>query len=167
MEFSENVQLLLAAIAMGIGVLLALVPFLPATLMVWGIGTLTAYLTGFDRVTVLAVIVMTIIMLLTQTRDFWLPLFGVKMAGLSCLTSVGTLAGGLIGAFVIPIPILNALIGSVIGAAVVEIVMVRRLARGVTAGKTAAKLFAISYVLELTGVGLVFLTFLISVAVTA
>lgn len=167
MEFSQNVQLLLAAIAMGIGVLLALVPFLPATLMVWGIGTLTAYLTGFERVTVLAVVIMTLVMLLTQTRDFWLPVFGVKMAGLSCLASVGTLVGGIIGVLVIPIPILNALIGSVIGAAVVEVILVRRVSRGVVAGKTAAKLFAISYVLELAGVSLVFIIFLISIALTA
>lgn len=166
MELTQTLMLSIAVAAMVFGIFLTFIPFIPGAVIVWGIAIITAFADHFDRITVLAAIIMTALMILCETRDFWLPIFGVKMAGLSCLTSIGAMIGGMIGAFVIPLPIINALIGSVIGAVIVELISVRKIARGVKAGTTAATIFLISYVLELAAVFAIFIVFLLSITLT-
>lgn len=167
MAWNETLILTLAFGAMLLGVLLSFIPFMPGSVIVWGIGTISAAATGFQRITLPSVIIMTLIMVLTAARDLWLPFFGVRVAGLSCFTSLGALVGGLVGALVIPVPIVNALVGSVIGAASVEFVAARRANRALRAGSLAMKLFFISYVIELAAVFLIVIVFVISLVTTA
>ncbi len=166
MELTQALMLSIAVAAMVFGILLTFIPFIPGAVIVWGIGIITAFADHFDRITVLAAIIMTALMILCATRDFWLPVFGVKMAGLSCLTSVGAMVGGVVGIFLIPLPVVNALIGSVIGAVIVELISARKIIRGVKAGTTAATIFVVSYVIELITVFAIFIVFLLSITLT-
>jgi hypothetical protein len=86
------------------GVFLSLVPILPGSLVVWGIALVAGLIDNFQRITPTAFVVMTIIMVIGQLSDFWLPLFGIQSGGLSCTASIGSMSGGMVGTFIIPVP---------------------------------------------------------------
>lgn len=166
MDIAQSALITVSVIAMVIGVILAFVPILPGTLMVWAIAIVTAFANQFDRVTPAAAIIMTALMLASVSSDFWLPMLGVKTSGLSCLAAVGSLIGGLLGTFLIPIPIVGTLIGTVLGALAIEYVALREKARALRAGQTALKLFIVGYILELVTTFAIFGVFLVSIATT-
>ncbi|HLU08886.1 MAG TPA: DUF456 domain-containing protein [Oceanobacillus sp.] len=166
MEIAESALVTISVIVMVLGVILAFVPILPGALIVWAIGIVSAWLTQFERVTPVAAIVMTILMVISMSSDYWLPMLGVKTSGLSCLSAIGSIIGGLIGTFVIPIPIVGTLIGTVLGALILEYVVLREKTRALRAGQVALKLFVIGYILELVMVFAIVAVFLVSIAST-
>lgn len=166
MEIAESALVTISVIVMVLGVILAFVPILPGALIVWAIGIVSAWLTQFERVTPIAAIVMTILMVISMSSDYWLPMLGVKTSGLSCLSAIGSIIGGLIGTFVIPIPIVGTLIGTVLGALILEYVVLREKTRALRAGQVALKLFVIGYILELVMVFAIVAVFLVSIAST-
>lgn len=166
MDIAQSALITISVIVMVIGVILAFIPILPGTLIVWAIGIVTAFLNQFDRVTPAAAIIMTVLMVVSLTSDFWLPMLGVKTSGLSCLAAVGSLIGGLVGTFIIPIPIVGTLIGTVLGALVIEYVALREKARALRAGQTALRLFIVGYILELVTTFAIFGVFIVSIATT-
>ncbi len=166
MDIAQSALITVSFIAMVIGVLLAFVPILPGTLIVWAIAIVTAFANQFDRVTLAAAIIMTALMILSVSSDLWLPLLGVKTSGLSCLAAVGSLVGGLVGTFVIPFPIVGTLIGTVLGALAIEYVALRQKARALRAGQAALKLFIVGYILELVTSLAIFGVYIVSLATT-
>lgn len=166
MDFSQNAFLTASIGVMAIGLLLAFIPIMPGTIIVWLIGLVAAVLDQFQHITPTAVVVMTAIMLFGVTSDFWLPALGVKTGGMSCLAAVGSLIGGLLGTFFIPVPLAGTLIGTALGAGVVEWARRRRVRGALTAGRSAAKLFVIGYGIELATSIAIFVTFLVSIATT-
>jgi uncharacterized protein YqgC (DUF456 family) len=166
MDASDSVLMVVALILMGIGVFLSLVPLFPGPLIVWGIGTLFAFLNEFERVTYLAVGLMTVLMVIGSTAEFWMPAFGVKTQGGSCLTSLGSVGGGIIGTFVIPIPLLGTIIGAVLGALLVEMMRVGELKDALTAGRRAFELYLLSMVVEFAASGAILVVFVISLWLT-
>jgi hypothetical protein len=145
------------------GVFLSLVPILPGSLVVWGIALVAGLIDNFQRITPTAFVVMTIIMVIGQLSDFWLPLFGIQSGGLSCTASIGSIIGGMVGTFIIPVPILGTLIGAIIGAWLVDYLQRRNMDTAVTAGKEAARLFAIGYAVRFISSLLIFIVFMISI----
>ena len=97
-ELSESAFLTASIGAMAIGLLLAFIPIMPGTMIVWIIGMVAAVLDQFQHITPTAAVIMTAIMLLGVSSDFWLPALGVKTGGMSCLAAVGSLIGGFLGA---------------------------------------------------------------------
>lgn len=166
MELSQNAFLTASIGAMAIGLLLAFIPIMPGTVIVWIIGLVAAVLDQFQHITPTAVVVMTAIMLFGVTSDFWLPALGVKTGGMSCLAAVGSLIGGLLGTLFIPVPLAGTLIGTALGAGVVEWARQRRVRGALTAGRSAARLFVIGYAVELATSIAIFVTFLVSIATT-
>jgi hypothetical protein len=164
MDPTDVLILSIAAAAMFACVLLTFIPLIPGTVMVWLIGVIAAFANQFQQVTIAAAITMTLIVLISATRDFWLPVFGMRTSGLSCLTSLGAMIGGICGTLFIPVPILGTLIGTIIGAFIVEFIAARRVSRGFKAGTVAFKLFIISYVIEIISAWSIFVVFLISIA---
>jgi uncharacterized protein YqgC (DUF456 family) len=71
--------------------------------------------------------------------------------------------GGLIGTFVIPVPLVGSLLGAVAGALLVEFVRMRQLRGAIKAGTVAAKIFFIGYVIEVGSAIAVFVVYLFSV----
>jgi hypothetical protein len=166
MEIAQSALIPISVIAMVIGVLLAFIPVLPGALIVWAIGIVSAWANHFERITPAAAIVMTILMLTSMSSDFWLPLLGVKTSGLSCLAAIGSIIGGLIGTFIIPIPIIGTLIGTVLGALIIEYVALREKGRALRAGRVALKLFIIGYILELVMTFTIFAVFIVTIIST-
>jgi hypothetical protein len=149
-------------VLMIIGVFLSLVPILPGSLVVWGIALAAALLDNFQRISPAAFVVMTIIMVISQLSDFWLPLFGVRSGGLSCAASIGSIVGGMVGTFIIPVPLLGTLIGAIVGALAVDYLQRQNVDTAVTAGKEAARLFAIGYAVRFISSLMIFIVFIIS-----
>lgn len=166
MEFTQSALITVSVFAMVIGVLLAFIPVLPGALIVWAIGIVSAWANHFDRITPVAAIVMTVLMVVSMTSDYWLPMLGIKTSGMTCLAAIGSIIGGLIGTFIIPIPIIGTLIGTVLGALIIEYVALREKTRALRAGQAALKLFIIGYILELVMTFAIFGVFIVSIATT-
>lgn len=148
MDIAESGLTLIAGILMVIGLFVSLLPFLPGPLLLWGISVVYAYLTGFQHVTVLAIVVISLLMIIGSTTDFWTPFVGMKSRGASCSSVLGTILGGLIGTFVVPIPILGTLIGAMVGAVALEAMRLGDLRKALTAGSLALESFVLGMVLE-------------------
>ncbi|GAB4463128.1 MAG: DUF456 domain-containing protein [Anaerolineae bacterium] len=156
---SEPASGILAAVLMLIAMAASVIPLVPGPVLVWGIGLIYAILTGFERVTGVAVVIMTVFMLAGATSGWWMQALGMRTSGGSWLAIVGALLGGLVGAFVIPLPILGALVGAVVGAILIEFVRAGRLRVALNVGGAALKGFFLGLVVEFAASLLIFLTF--------
>lgn len=97
---------------MSLAALISFIPFIPGPALVWAIGILYAALTGFEQVGLGAAVIMTLLMLIGSTADWWTRLFGLKGEGkLSCGTFVVSTVGAILGTIFIPIPLVGTLIG--------------------------------------------------------
>jgi uncharacterized protein YqgC (DUF456 family) len=133
--------------------------------MLWGIAIIYSVLTNFQHVTWLAIIVITILALLSIFRDFWLPLLGMKSRGVSCSSVVGTIIGGTIGTFIIPFPLIGTLIGAVIGALIFEMIRLRDMRQSIKAAGFALESFLYSLIVEFVINLAIVITFFASVLI--
>lgn len=163
MEISESVLLIVSLIAMVVVTVASIIPFLPGPIFVWGIGLAAAFLTNFTRITPFATVVMTLLMIAGSTTPYWLPLFGMRGEGIGCMTSVGSIVGGLVGTFVIPIPILGTILGSIGGALIVEFMRIGEIQRAMRAGRIAFKMYLIGAFIDLAFCLSIIAVFVISV----
>ncbi len=107
---------LLSAVLILLGLAGTVLPLLPGTLLVWAGLLLGAWIDDFTRVSVGAVLFITLLAALAWAFDFVAGLMGAKRAGASRLAllgaAVGTVAGifmGLVGVLFMP------LVGAAIG----------------------------------------------------
>jgi hypothetical protein len=166
-ELAASLFVPVTVIAMIIGVFLSLVPVLPGSLIVWAIALVAGLIDGWTRISPTAMIIMSIIMVVSQLSDFWLPLLGVQTGGMGCLTSVGSFVGGIVGTIFIPIPIVGTLIGVVAGALLVEYLQRQQVDPAVQAGKQAAKLFAIGYAIRFISSLAIFFVYIFTLATSS
>lgn len=148
MNLVEGGLTLLAAVLMVITFFISFSPIISGPLVMWLIALGYGILTGFQYLTVPGMIVITGLMILGSTSDYWLPLFGIKTDGASCSVVFGTIMGGIIGTFVIPIPLLGTLIGSVIGAMGMEVLRVGDVKKTLRAGHFAVRTYFIGMAME-------------------
>jgi uncharacterized protein YqgC (DUF456 family) len=111
-----NYLWLLSAVLILLGLAGTVLPLLPGTLLVWAGLLLGAWIDDFTRVSVGAVLFITLLAALAWALDFVAGLMGAKRAGASRLAllgaAVGTVAGifmGLVGVLFMP------LVGAAIG----------------------------------------------------
>ncbi len=147
-------------IAMIVMLVLTLIPYLDGPLFIWGLALLYAVLSGL--VPGPAMLIMTLLMLAGVTSEYWLPIFGLRIEGMSCLGAVGSFVGGILGTLFIPLPILGTIIGMVAGAMLVEFARLRQLRRSLQAGKAALKLYLLGVVVEISFGLVILLVFIIS-----
>jgi len=147
---AESTMIVVALVLMGASVLVSLIPFVPGPLLVWAVGLVFAILNDFERVTYFAFGVMTVLMVAGSTSDYWLPALGFKMKGGSFLTTLGSVGGGIVGTFVIPVPLFGTVIGMVLGALGVELMRAGDWRRAVDAGRTSFELYLIGVAFEVT-----------------
>lgn len=163
LEISPTLLLILATVLMLVTLVLAFIPILPGPLMPWAVAIVFGALTGWQRVTPLAAVIMTLLMLVGVTADYWRPLLGAKTTGMGCRTSLGSFAGGFIGTFLIPIPLLGTVIGLIAGALLMELAQFGDLKKAMGAGRAALKQFVVGYALTIAiSVG-IFAVYLISI----
>ncbi|MCL4877800.1 MAG: DUF456 family protein [Anaerolineae bacterium] len=163
----EDVSIIVAAIFMIVGMFLAFIPFVPGPALVWCIGFAYAIITDFDRVTVLAVIVMTLFMIVGASSDLWLRALGMKARGTSCWGTMGSFAGGILGTFFIPIPILGTMIGLIAGALLVEFMRLGELKPAWTAGRSALEIYVLGKLVEFSMSAAIVAVFAVSAWQTA
>ncbi len=117
----ESLVLLIVLIAFGIGLLGSFLPIVPGTLLVWG--GVVFYAWPYDRFQsfspwVFALI--TLIGIVAGTADIWLPLLGAKSTGASWRTLAVGLIGGVLGTFLLPLPIFGTVVGYGAGVLLAE-----------------------------------------------
>ncbi len=166
LEISPTILLILATVLMVVTLVLAFVPILPGPLMPWAVAIVYGLLTSWQRITPLAAIIMTLLMLVGVTADYWRPLLGAKTTGMGCRTSLGSFAGGFLGTFLIPIPLLGTVIGLVAGALVMELAQFGDLKKAMGAGRAALKMFAIGYALNIGISVTIFVVYVVSILTT-
>ncbi|NDJ63345.1 MAG: DUF456 domain-containing protein, partial [Chloroflexi bacterium] len=98
---------LITSVLMVGALIVSLIPIVPGPALLWAISVLYAALTNFEMLTLPWLIVITLLMILASTSDFWAPFLGIRTRGASCSSIFGTIVGGLLGTFLIPIPILG------------------------------------------------------------
>jgi hypothetical protein len=162
MEITESLLLIISLIAMIVVMFASIIPFMPGPIFVGGIGLAAAFLTDFTRITPLAAIIMTLLLLAGSTTPYWLPFFGIKGDGLSCLGAIGSIIGGLVGTFLIPIPILGTIVGTVGGALLVEFLHMGEVQRAVRAGRVAFKMYLVGMLIDMGFSLSIILTFVVS-----
>lgn len=163
-EIAANLFAPVTIILLVLGTVVALIPIMPGSLVVWLIALAAAIIDGFQRISPAAMIAMTVVMVVSQLSDFWLPLLGVKTGGMSCAASMGSLIGGIAGTFLIPIPLLGTLIGTVVGALLIEYARRGQATPALAAGQQAARLFVIGYSLRLISSLAIVVIYIISLA---
>ena len=164
MDLAEPTLILLATLLMIAALILSFVPILPGPLLVWAVTIIFAVIEGFQRITPAAAIGATAIMVLGSASDLWLPIFGIRTGGLTCLSTIGAFIGGFIGTFAFPI--LGTLIGSVAGALLVELFRFREVQKALRAGTTAAKMYVLGYIVQLVASVAIFAVYVVSLQTT-
>ena len=176
-ELGETILIGLAAIMM-IGVLLiSIIPLIPGPLLMWlaamafgvaeGVisgGGLTG---GFHRLHPVAAVIMTVIMLVGSTSEFWMPVLGMRAQGASCWGSLGTLLGGIAGTFFIPMPICGTMIGAVAGALLFELIHVGDAREAFKVGGLAVRVYFMELAVEYGTSIVIFAVFVASLLLTA
>jgi uncharacterized protein YqgC (DUF456 family) len=149
-----------------IAFVLSFIPILPGALLVWAVAVVTAFLDNFAHITLFSAVIITLIMVINVTSDIWLPMLGVRTSGLTCLGAVGSILGGLVGTFVIPLPILGTLLGTVIGALAIELIYFGEMRKAFHAGRVALQLFVVGYILEIAASAAIVLIYLVSLGLS-
>jgi uncharacterized protein len=166
MELTQSALILLGTPLMVLALIVSFIPILPGTVIVWLAAMAFGILDQWTRFTPAAGIISTAIMIFSVTSDFWLPLIGMKTGGLTCLGAIGSLIGGFIGTFLIPLPICGTLIGAVVGALLAELVRFRDIRKAFQGGQSAAKMFVVGYILEAVCSIAVFIVYIVSLSTT-
>ncbi|MBI5930924.1 MAG: DUF456 domain-containing protein [Chloroflexi bacterium] len=143
-----DLEIFIALSLMLTSLVFIIIPFVPAPLVVWLVAIGYGIMDGFDRLTIFGSVLLTLLMIMGVTVDFWLRPLGMGSHG-GCLTSMGSLIGGVLGTFLIPIPILGSILGAVIGAFVVVWIRRRELRDAVDAGGATLKMIMVGKLVEL------------------
>jgi uncharacterized protein YqgC (DUF456 family) len=158
MDAAQTLLLTVTILGMIGAILVAIIPFIPGPPLVWLIAMSYALATG--SLPTGALIVMTLVMVVGATSDYWLPFLGVRSQGFSGLSAIGSLIGGLIGTLAIPLPILGTLIGSIAGAMLAELARARQWRQMLRAGQITLKLYLWGVVVQFSFSVAIFLIFL-------
>jgi uncharacterized protein YqgC (DUF456 family) len=125
----ENIALIvICSLLMLVGFLGIVLPFIPGVPLIWLGIFIYAIFTGFESISILAVVVFFILMALTLVLDFAGPLFGLKRYKASGWSMAGSLFGFIIG--VIFFNIWGAILGPIIGAFAAEILVKKDIRKG-------------------------------------
>ena len=139
MEIAQSILLALTIAAMIGTLLLSIIPFMSGPLVMWAL--VLTYAALSNAFPLPAFIIITVLMIAGITTEYWLPLLGVRVEGMSCLGAVGSMIGGIVGTLVIPVPILGTIIGLIVGAMLIEHARIRQWRRTLQAGGAALKLY--------------------------
>ncbi|MDZ4771002.1 MAG: DUF456 domain-containing protein [Chloroflexota bacterium] len=164
MDIGQGLLTVITIVAMIVIFFVSLIPFVPGPAMLWGVSLAYGVLTEFRELTIVSMVIISLLMLATALSDFWTPLLGMKSRGGSCSSVFGTIIGGLLGTFLIPIPLLGTLLGAIGGAMLMEVLRVGDLRTALRAGSFAAESVVIGLVLELVVNVAIIAVFVVSVA---
>lgn len=163
---AEGLLIFLTGSVMVVVAALSVLPFIPGPLLLWLIGLVFALVNDFNRLPPLAFTLFTLLTVAGMTTGIWMPLLGMQAQGVSCWGTLGMLVGGLVGTFMIPVPICGTLIGAVLGALLFELVNAGSIDHALQTGRAAMKTFVLEWVANLAITILMVVVFLVSVSAT-
>lgn len=163
----ESLLILITLLVMVLSLALIVVPAAPVTALEWALlmvyVVISHALTGASVVTLPVGILATALMIIGATSQYWLPLFGMRGEGLSCMGTLAFFAGMFIGSFLIPVPFLGTIIGGVVAVILFEYNRVRQMTAALRSGKSVFKLIVTGMVLEVVFAITIILLFVASV----
>lgn len=162
-------ELLLQAINFGLAVFFILVgivgvilPILPGTLLIW----LTVFFfyvveraLGFAAIDPITFAALTVIALVTGTSEFWMPLLGARRTGSSRRSMLTGMIGGVLGTFVLPIPLVGTIVGYALGVLLGEYHKHRDWERALRVGAGGLAGWGVATVLQVGGGLLILILF--------
>lgn len=164
MDFGQSLLTIVTLALMVITLVISFLPYIPGQAMMWGIALVYGVLTNFRDFSVFSMILITVLMLASALSDFWTPLIGMKARGASCSSVIGTIIGGIVGTFLIPIPLVGTLLGAIAGAILMEILRVGDVRTALRAGSFAAESVVIGVLLEFVVNLVILVIFVVNVA---
>lgn len=163
---AEAILISLTLAMMVLILLISLIPVMPGPAMIWAVAMIFGAVEGFERLTVLAAILITVFMIVGSTTNIWMSYLGMRTQGASCWSVVGALVGGVVGTVLVPVPVCGTLIGAVVGALGFEMLKVGDIRLALTAGRSAAETFFWALVVEAIMAVFIFATFIGSLMLT-
>jgi uncharacterized protein YqgC (DUF456 family) len=154
--------LILVAIAIAIGLVGILVPFLPGSLLVWAAIAVWAFVVGTTSAWVVLGVVTAILGAGILVKYLW-PAKRMRAAEVSNRTLLAGAVLGVVGFFVVPLA--GLLIGFVLGVYLAELAQRRDRARAWASTKHAVKGVALSVGVELSAALLAATAWVVGVAV--
>jgi uncharacterized protein YqgC (DUF456 family) len=148
MELLESTLIIFTCALMGIILLISLIPFIPGPALLWGVSLAFGILDNFNRLPVLAFLIMTFLMVAGSTTDFWMPLLGMKGRGATLGSTLASIVGALAGTFFIPIPVLGTLAGAMTGALAAEFLYAADTRRSMRVAGMALESYILSIFVE-------------------
>jgi uncharacterized protein YqgC (DUF456 family) len=147
-QLAQSSVMLLATVGMVLSMVLLVIPVAPVCLLLAVIATIAAFLTNFQPITPLALVIIWGLALVGSTAEGWLPVFGLRGKGLGCLGIVAFFLGVIVGGFLIPLPIVGTIIGAVVAVIGVQLLQVGELKAALQSGGQALKYVLLSMLAE-------------------
>ncbi|MCU0511358.1 MAG: DUF456 family protein [Anaerolineae bacterium] len=163
----ESLLILVATGLMLVSLGLILVPAVPVSALQWALALVVAALTGFERITPPAALLMTLLMVCGSTSALWMPLLGLRGRTLSCAGLVAFFVGFIVGGLLIPLPLIGSIVGGVLAVFIVQYLQQRQAAAALRSSGTALKLIVYGMIAEFVFALLIVGVFLVSVISTA
>ncbi|MDQ7026751.1 MAG: DUF456 family protein [Anaerolineae bacterium] len=165
-EIGSSLLIIITFLAMIGSLLLILIPAVPVTSLEWAIALIFGVLTGFERFTPLAAILVTGLMILGSTSGLWLPFVGMRGRQISCFGMIAFFIGMAIGSSLIPIPFLGTIIGGVIAVMLVEYLRIGKAKEAVASGKSALRMVIYGMIAEFVFATAIIVTTMASILMT-
>jgi len=149
------IAIIACVILMLAGIAGAFIPVMPGVPLAWLGFLIYAWVTGFERISLLVVIIFLVVTLLTLALDFVAPMIGASKYRASKFGIIGAFVGFVAG--IILIPYVGFIVGPLAGAFLGEMIAVRKpkqalgSALGALVGFIAGTLFKLIVILAMAG----------------
>ena len=149
------IAIILCVILMLAGIIGSFIPVMPGVPLAWLGLLIYAWVTGFERISLLVVMIFLVVTLFSLVLDFVAPMIGASKYRASKLGIIGAFVGFVLG--IIFIPYVGFIVGPLVGAFLGEMIAVRKPKRalgsalGALVGFIAGTLFKIVVILVMAG----------------
>lgn len=154
----EALLVIFCSLLMLVGLAGIILPFVPGVPLVWLGLFIYALITGFDTVSVTAVVIFFVLMAVTLVLDFAGPIFGLKKYKASPWSMVGSFLGLILG--IILFGFWGVIIGPLAGAFIGELLVKKQLEKGLMAALGALWGFVFGNLLKI-GIALIMIGYFI------
>lgn len=142
----------LALVVMAIGLVGVLVPVLPGLTLIWSVALIYGLLVGFGPAGLAAMVVMSLIVVVSVIKSVALPRRAAAGAGASGWSQLGAVVGGVVGFFLLPV--IGLIVGALAGMVATEYSLRGNWDDAWGATKATAKGFGLSAVIDV-GLGMI------------